>query len=50
MGSEMCIRDSKIIYDVKGEEKKKLTVDDLLQKFEEASGSALNNDRMLLSE
>ena len=41
--------DGKIIYDVKGEEKKKLTVDDLLQKFEEASGSALNNDRMLLS-
>ena len=38
-----------IIYDVKGEEKKHLTVDMLLQKFEEASGSKLENDRMLLS-
>ena len=45
----IMMNDGKIIYDVKGEEKKKLTVDDLLQKFEEASGSALNNDRMLLS-
>ncbi|MBQ8568164.1 MAG: ABC transporter ATP-binding protein [Oscillospiraceae bacterium] len=39
----------RIIYDVKGEEKKNLTVDYLLQKFEEASGTAINNDRMLLS-
>ena len=46
----IMMNNGKIIYDVKGEEKKKLTVDDLLQKFEEASGSALNNDRMLLSE
>lgn len=45
----IMMNNGKIIYDVKGEEKKKLTVDDLLQKFEEASGSALNNDRMLLS-
>ena len=35
--------------DISGEEKKKLTVDDLLQKFEKASGSKLENDRMLLS-
>ena len=45
----IMMNDGRVIYDVKGEEKKKLTVDDLLQKFEEASGSALNNDRMLLS-
>ena len=45
----IMMNDGKIIYDVKGEEKKNLTVDDLLQKFEEASGTALNNDRMLLS-
>ena len=45
----IMMNDGRIIYDVKGEEKKNLTVDDLLQKFEEASGSALNNDRMLLS-
>ena len=37
-----------IIYDVKGEEKKKLTVEDLLRKFEEASGEEFANDRMLL--
>ena len=40
--------DGQIIYDVKGEEKKKLTVNDLLKKFEEASGSEFVNDRMLL--
>jgi len=40
--------DGHIIYDVKGEEKKKLTVNDLLKKFEEASGEEFVNDRMLL--
>ena len=39
----------KIIYDVTGEERKSLTVDDLLKKFKEVSGAALDNDRMLLS-
>ena len=39
----------RIIYDVSGEEKKHLTVQDLLDKFEQASGSALANDRMMLS-
>lgn len=38
----------RIIYDVKGEEKKKLQVADLLKKFEEASGEEFVNDRMLL--
>ena len=38
-----------IIYDVSGEEKKRLTVEDLLHKFEEASGVEFANDRMLLS-
>ena len=38
----------RIIYDVRGEEKKRLTVEDLLHKFEEASGEAFANDRMLL--
>lgn len=37
-----------IIYDVRGEEKKNLQVADLLKKFEETTGEALNNDRMLL--
>ena len=40
--------DGHIIYDVKGEEKKKLTVADLLKKFEEATGEEFVNDRMLL--
>ena len=40
--------DGKIIYDVKGEDKKKLKVSDLLKKFEEASGSEFVNDRLLL--
>lgn len=38
-----------IIYDVKGEEKAKLTVQDLLAKFEQSSGGDFANDRMLLS-
>jgi len=38
-----------IIYDVKGAERQGLTVNDLLERFKEASGKALNNDRMLLS-
>ena len=38
-----------IIYDVEGEEKKKLTVEDLLAKFSEASGEEFSNDRMILS-
>ncbi len=37
-----------IIYDVCGDEKKKLKVSDLLKKFEEASGEEFVNDRMLL--
>ncbi len=45
----IMMNEGKIIYDVAGEEKKKLTVPDLLQKFEEVSGGELANDRMLLS-
>lgn len=39
----------KIVLDIGGEEKKKLTVDDLLQKFEEISGEEFSNDKALLS-
>lgn len=42
----MC--DGRVILDIKGEEKAKLTVDDLLQKFSVASGSEFVNDRALL--
>ena len=38
-----------VIYDVSGEEKKKLKVEDLLRKFEEASGGEFANDRMMLA-
>lgn len=38
-----------IIYDVHGEEKKKLTTADLLAKFDSASGGEFANDRMILS-
>lgn len=41
--------EGKIIYDVEGEEKKKLKVRDLLEKFESASGEEFANDRMILS-
>ncbi len=39
----------KIVLDIKGEEKKNLTVEALLAKFSEASGSEFANDRALLS-
>ena len=38
-----------VIYDVSGEEKKKLKVADLLAKFEQASGGEFANDRMILT-
>ncbi|MCR5153521.1 MAG: ATP-binding cassette domain-containing protein [Lachnospiraceae bacterium] len=37
-----------VIYDACGEEKKSLTVQDLLNKFKAASGKGLDNDRMML--
>lgn len=37
-----------IILDISGEEKKKLTVEDLLEKFAVASGNEFANDRMIL--
>lgn len=39
-----------IVYDVEGDERNKLHVSDLLQKFKESVGKELDNDRMLLSE
>ena len=40
----------RIVFDVKGEARSKMTVDDLLEKFRENAGKALDNDRILLSE
>lgn len=45
----IMMHEGRVIYDVAGDEKRALTVPDLLQKFEEVSGGALANDRMLLS-
>lgn len=46
----IMMHEGRIIYDVRGEEKKKLTVEDLLKKFEDASGGKFANDRMILAE
>ena len=45
----IMMHEGRVIYDVQGEEKQKLHVKDLLQKFEQVSGSERANDRMLLS-
>ncbi len=45
----VMMADGRIIYDVSGEERKNVTVPDLLAKFREASGKNLDNDRMLLT-
>ncbi|MEE0954722.1 MAG: ABC transporter ATP-binding protein [Eubacterium sp.] len=44
----IMMNEGQIIYDVKGEEKKKLKVSDLLEKFSEASNGEFANDRMML--
>ncbi len=45
----IMMHEGHVIFDVAGDEKKSLTVADLLQKFDEVSGGELANDRMLLS-
>lgn len=45
----IMMNEGKFILDIKGEEKKKLTVEDLLHKFEEISGEEFANDKALLS-
>lgn len=50
MGNRTIMMDAgRIVLDVKGEERSRLTIDDLLKKFEENAGAALDNDRILLS-
>jgi len=43
------MHEGRIIYDVSGPDKRKLQVEDLLRKFEEASGEEFANDRMMLA-
>ena len=45
----IMMNNGQIILDIRGEEKKKLTVDDLLRQFSVASGSEFSSDRALLS-
>ena len=40
----------KIIFDIEGEEKKKLTIADLLAKFEKITGEEMASDKMILSD
>ena len=45
----IMMKDGQIIYDVSGEEKKHLTVEQLMSLFSRASGSDVVNDKLLLS-
>lgn len=49
LGNRTIMMDQgRVIFDVSGEKRAELTVADLLDQFKEASGKALDNDRMLL--
>lgn len=49
LGNRTLMMDhGRIVYDVRGDERSKLTVDDLLVLFREAIGKNLDNDRMML--
>ena len=45
----IMMHEGRIILDIGAEEKKRLTVEDLLLKFEQVSGEEFANDRMILS-
>ena len=45
----IMMHEGRIIYNVSGEEKQKLKVEDLLEKFGQASGGEFANDRMMLA-
>ena len=45
----IMMHEGRIILDIRGQDKQKLTVEDLLHQFERASGTELDNDRLLLS-
>ena len=44
----IMMNEGKIIFEAQGEEKKKLTVEALLEQFSKASGTEFSNDRALL--
>lgn len=45
----IMMNEGNIVLDISGEEKKSLTVEDLLLKFEQVSGETFDNDKALLS-
>ncbi len=45
----IMMHEGQIVVDVKGEEKKKLTIEQLLQLFEASSGSQFTSDKVMLS-
>ena len=50
LGNRTIMMDQgRIVFDTAGEERAALTVEDLLERFREASGKKLDNDRMLLA-
>lgn len=50
LGNRTLMMDAgRIVFDVKGEERSKMTVSDLLKKFSVGAGKAFDNDRILLS-
>ena len=50
LGNRTLMMDSgRVVFDVRGPERFAMTVDDLLKKFAENAGKALDNDRILLS-
>ncbi|MDO4199016.1 MAG: ATP-binding cassette domain-containing protein [Erysipelotrichaceae bacterium] len=44
----LMMKDGNIVFDCKGEERNNYTVNDLLSRFKENTGSEIDNDRMLL--
>ena len=50
LGNRTLMMDSgRIVLDVQGEERKNMTVNDLLERFKARVGEDLDNDRILLS-
>ena len=45
----LMMDDGRIVFDVKGEERSRMTVPDLLEKFRIGAGKELDNDRILLA-
>ena len=46
----LMMDDGRIVLDVKGEQRRRMTVESLLAQFKVGAGKALDNDRLLLSE